>query len=125
MYCKYCGKQVVDNASFCGGCGQPINDNGQIFSNNYDARPYQNNNNFSNHNDSVQDSGSAGWGVLGFFIPIVGLILFIVWNSSKPKSAKSAGIGALIGVILEVFLVIFLSILVPILMVPGIVHVYY
>ena len=45
----------------------------------------------------VNDSGSIGWGVLGFLIPIVGLILFIVWRNTKPKSAKVAGIGAAIG----------------------------
>ena len=44
------------------------------------------------------DSGSFGWAVLGFFFPIVGLILFLVWKQSKPKCAKVAGIGALVGV---------------------------
>ena len=44
------------------------------------------------------DSGSFGWAVLGFFIPLVGLILWLVWKDSKPKSAKMAGIGALVGV---------------------------
>ena len=43
------------------------------------------------------DSGSIGWGVLGFFFPIVGLILFLVWKTNKPNSAKVAGIGAIIG----------------------------
>lgn len=40
-----------------------------------------------------------GWGVLGFFIPLVGLILFLVWKQpmDAPKG-KTAGIGALIGV---------------------------
>ena len=44
------------------------------------------------------DSGSFGWAVLGFFIPLVGLILWLVWKDTKPKSAKMAGIGALVGV---------------------------
>lgn len=44
------------------------------------------------------DTGSVGWGILGFFIPLVGLILWLVWKDTKPKNAKSAGIGALIGV---------------------------
>lgn len=48
------------------------------------------------------DSGSIGWGILGFFIPIVGLILFIVWFNSKPNNAKVSGIGALIGFILGI-----------------------
>ena len=47
--------------------------------------------------NEVYDSGSFGWAVLGFFIPLVGLILFLVWRKTKPKSAKNAGIGALVG----------------------------
>lgn len=49
-------------------------------------------------NTNPDDDGSAGWAVLGAFIPLVGLILFLVWNTSKPNCAKKAGIGALIGV---------------------------
>lgn len=52
------------------------------------------------------DSGSFGWAVLGFFFPLVGLILFLVWKDSKPLSGKRAGIGALVGVISEVVLAI-------------------
>ena len=37
---------------------------------------------------------------MGFFFPLVGLILFLVWIDSKPKSAKMAGLGALIDVLL-------------------------
>ena len=48
------------------------------------------------------DSGSFGWAVLGFFFPIVGLILFLVWKDQKPLSSKKAGIGALVGAILSV-----------------------
>lgn len=49
-----------------------------------------------------QDTGSMGWGVLGFFLPLVGLILFLVWQSERPNDAKMAGKGALIGVIVSV-----------------------
>ena len=48
----------------------------------------------------MTDSGSIGWSLLGYCIPLVGLILFLVWKDEKPKSAKKAGIGALISVIL-------------------------
>lgn len=48
---------------------------------------------------AAADSGSLGWAVLGFFIPLVGLILFLVWKDTKPLSAKKAGIGALVSVI--------------------------
>ena len=52
------------------------------------------------------ESGHWLWGLLGFFLPIAGLILFIIWKDSKPKAAKSAGIGALISVVLGVLLVL-------------------
>ena len=52
----------------------------------------------SGYSQQSDDSGSFGWAVLGFFIPLVGLILWLVWKDTKPKSAKMAGIGALVGV---------------------------
>lgn len=58
----------------------------------------------------VTDSGSFGWAVLGFFIPLVGLILFIVWKQTKPKCAKMAGIGALVGFVLGIIMSIVSSV---------------
>jgi len=34
--------------------------------------------------------GSPGWAVLGFFIPILGLILWLVWKSARPGDSKMA-----------------------------------
>lgn len=53
-------------------------------------------------NKNVVDNGGFLWGLLGCCIPIVGLILFLVWKDTKPKTAKAAGIGALVSVILVV-----------------------
>ena len=58
----------------------------------------------------VTDSGSFGWAELGFFIPRVGLILFIVWKQTKPKCAKMAGIGAIVGFVLGIILSIVSSV---------------
>ena len=55
----------------------------------------------------VNDSGSIGWGILGFIIPIVGLVLFLVWKNTKPKCAKVAGIGALISVCINIVWMVF------------------
>ena len=55
----------------------------------------------------VEKEGSKfGWGVLGFFFPLVGLILFLVWLKDKKKAAKAAGIGALIGFVLNVLVTV-------------------
>ena len=56
-----------------------------------------------------EDKGSFGWAVLGFFIPLVGLILFLAWKNTKPKSAKKAGIGALVSTILSVISMILMA----------------
>ena len=48
------------------------------------------------------DNGGFGWGLLGCCIPVVGLILFLVWRDTKPKTAKVAGIGALVSVAIAI-----------------------
>ena len=88
MFCKNCGKEIDDKASVCIHCGVSTN-----------SKP------------EVVDNGGFGWGLLGCCIPIVGLILFLVWKDTKPKSAKSAGIGALVSAIIIVLLYVFIFIL--------------
>ena len=56
-------------------------------------------------------TGAIGWGLLGCCIPIVGLVLFLVWKDTKPRTAKAAGIGALVAVIIGVVYYILIAIL--------------
>lgn len=89
-YCSKCGAQMDEGASFCPKCGSD-----QRSSNPYQSprpRPPADPN----------DSGSFGWAILGFLVPLVGLILFLVWIQTRPKSAKMAGLGALFNVIVSV-----------------------
>ena len=58
------------------------------------------------NNEDQNKAWSFACGVLGFFIPLVGLILFIIWNKSKPYQAKASGIGALIGFIINILILI-------------------
>jgi hypothetical protein len=44
------------------------------------------------------NSSGVGWFILGFFIPLVGLVLYLLWKNNKPQSANSAGWGALASV---------------------------
>ena len=78
-YCKNCGAQINDQAVICPMCGVS-----------QETKP------------AVVDNGGFGWGALGFCIPIVGLILYLVWKDTKPRTAKAAGKGALISVIIAV-----------------------
>lgn len=76
--------------------GQPQYQQPQYAQYQYGQRPYV--------NPQPADTGSFGWAVLGFFFPIVGLILFFIWKTEKPVSAKQAGMGALVSVIVSVVL---------------------
>ena len=91
MYCKYCGKIIDDDSKYCVNCG----------------------NNMNNDNSGTVpvDAPSKGFAVLGFFIPIIGLILYLVYESKQPKRAKSAGRGALIGFITKIVVYIVIIIL--------------
>ncbi len=88
-FCSNCGKEINENASICLNCGYYLKQPALI---------------------SEDDAPSSGFAILGFFFPLVGLILYLVWNSTFPLKAKSAGKGALIGVITAVCLYIFMII---------------
>lgn len=81
MFCRKCGAEIFDEAVICPHCGVAT------------GNPIQ---------QTTDDSGSLWWLILGFIIPIIGLILYIVWMNEKPKNAKMAGVGALISVVLGV-----------------------
>ena len=83
-YCRKCGAQIDDYAAVCPECGSPQNG--------------------AQNEPPVVDNGGFLWGLLGCCIPIAGLILFLVWKDTKPRTAKAAGIGALVCVIAYVLL---------------------
>lgn len=64
-----------------------------------------------NNVNATNDNGGFLWGLLGCCIPVVGLVLFLVWKDTKPKTAKAAGIGALVSVILIVIWYILMAVL--------------
>ena len=59
----------------------------------------------------VNDAPSTGYAILGFFIPIAGLIIYLTSKDKTPLKAKSAGKGALIGFIVGIVLSILTNVL--------------
>jgi hypothetical protein len=57
-----------------------------------------------------KDTGSFGWSVLGFFIPIVGLILWLVWKNDRPKDSIKSRNGFIAGIIFGVVISIIMSV---------------
>lgn len=102
MYCSKCGVALVDGK--CPVCGR--------------AEAPNNNSNANNSTNQQQpqtiyisgekDGKNAGYNVLSFFFPIVGLIFYCIWKDQFPIRAKSCGKWALISVIVTVALYIIL-----------------
>ena len=123
--CQYCGQSMAEHLLVCPHCGQPVpgaleNDHSSSQLKDSVQVPEQSvekieatvpniGNNVRSH--SV-DSGSFGWALLGFFIPLVGLILFLVWRKERPMNANSAGIGALISVVAHLVFFVSLTVIV-------------
>ena len=59
----------------------------------------------------VKEESNILWGILGFFVPVVGIILFFVWKKEQPKRAKAAIIGFIIHAVLSVVVTIFATII--------------
>ena len=85
MFCKNCGQPMDEHDNVCPNCGA-----------------------VQNQTPPVVDNGGIGWGLLGCCIPVVGLVLFLVWKDTKPKTAKAAAIGSLVSGSLVVLYYIFI-----------------
>ncbi len=97
-YCPNCGNELKENQEVCLNCGKVLITKSSA--------------------TSQVDTGGFGWGLLGFCIPLVGLILYLIWKDEKPKTAKIAGKGALISAILYVVLmIVYIIILIGLMMV--------
>ena len=87
-YCSKCGNEKEYPYGKCPECGfqppHPDNVRGQAYN----------------------DEGGFLWSLLGFCVPIIGLILYLIWKDEKPNTALAAGKGALAYVIFAAVLLV-------------------
>jgi hypothetical protein len=101
MYCPNCGKEIDDRAVVCVHCGVAVKQIGTM---------------------NADTDGPIGCLLGGacFLVPLLGYILYLVWNSTMPMKAKEAGKWALIGfIVLIVFYVIYVFILIMVVIGSG------
>lgn len=94
VHCRECGEMIAESAPTCPKCGarQGLKDSAISIT-------------------ETDLSPSAVLNVVSFIWPLVGLILYIVYNDKSPKRAKECGKWALIGCIVEVVIVVFVLII--------------
>lgn len=88
-YCTHCGKQLMDDAIVCTNCGCAVNGASIVSKTN-----------------GVMDIPNVGLNLLGFFIPLVGLILYCTLQAQTPKKANQIGLFSLIGFIVNFVLIL-------------------
>ena len=74
-YCSKCGKELVDEAIICTGCGCAV------------VAPESN---------PIEDKVSVGLCVLSAVIPLFGIIYWPVKHKTTPKKAQACGITGII-----------------------------
>lgn len=92
MYCPYCNNLIDDESSHCTYCGNPVPTAPPP-----EPVPAPQPAPKPKSPSEPKDRSNFWLGVVCFFVPLAGLILYLVHFKDKPKKAKSAGIGALAG----------------------------
>lgn len=92
MLCNKCGRRVSDGSNFCPVCGA-------------DLRYQKNSSSSSSGYVNPDDETNFGYTLLSFFMPYIGIVLYIVWFKEFPKRAKSCLNGIIAGVICIVIFV--------------------
>lgn len=72
--------------NYCTNCGSPLNDDKVICLNCGVMIPSEN-------QEHVEDNGSVGFAILSFFIPLIGLIIFLIWQKKDPKQQNKLVFG--------------------------------
>ena len=99
MYCYNCGKEVQD-VNFCPCCGVALNHQNTQTVSGY--QPLNQQYHDETYSDDAPDFKIA---LLSFFIPVVGIVLYIIWNKDYPKKAKSALKGLITSIVLSVVVI--------------------
>lgn len=90
-FCQHCGKELLDEAVICTGCGCAV----QTFSNTQEPQ--------------VDQSTSAGLVILSIFFPLFGVIYWPVKAKTRPNCAKACGIAGIVSWIINFFILMAIS----------------
>lgn len=92
-YCHYCGKQIADEAVICVNCGRTVPTAA--------ANPVLNTQ--GKKTPAEPDAPSFIYALVGFVLPLVGIILYFVEKESgAPLRARSALRGAITGFVISI-----------------------
>lgn len=83
-YCSHCGKEINDEAVMCPYCGCKVE-------------------------SVVNDVPNRGLNIIAFLLPVIGAIMYIIYNEKAPQKAAAIGKWALYGVAFVIICYILLA----------------
>ncbi|HHT01512.1 MAG TPA: zinc ribbon domain-containing protein [Firmicutes bacterium] len=110
MHCRHCGQQVEAIAAFCPHCGvRPLKSNNYCQACGAATTPEQEmctscGSMLKTHRLATEEDAPGLAKAVSCCFPIVGLILYFVWQNERPRAAKAVCQWAVLGVILGSFL---------------------
>lgn len=94
MFCVKCGAKAAADALFCIQCGARLDPCAGSETDGPGRDPAQAAN--------PSDDGGFIWSFLAFCIPLVGLFLYLKWQTDRPATAKSCLAGLLVWAVLAI-----------------------
>lgn len=88
MFCSKCGHELMDEAVVCTKCGCAVKCSGNT--------------------TADEDMPNGLLNVIGFLIPLAGLIMFCVMHGQTPRKANQIGLFSLIGFIINFIFILFM-----------------
>ena len=85
-FCQHCGKEIDEKAVVCIHCGQSV-------------EPAQ-----TGTTPAANDGKHLGFTILAFFVPIFGLIYYVLKNKEYPIRSKACLIAGIVGFVLNFIL---------------------
>lgn len=92
MFCSKCGKEIMDEAVVCTNCGCAVNGSKNMST-----------------AAAGEDIPNVGLNILGFLIPLVGLVMYCVMHGNAPRKANQIGLFSLIGFCINLTLIFLMS----------------
>lgn len=110
MFCPNCGKNISDETIYCPYCGRSVANDPHGYNPNYNQGYNQGYApNTPPYAPVKEDKVSVGFCILSYFVPIVGIILWIVWHKETPKKARACGITAIIAWVINFIMTFIMS----------------
>ena len=99
MKCKYCGKQLDDGSTYCPRCGKSLGEPVDL-----QPPPPPVEERYCPYDEDTSSGRPRVYWRIGFFIPTVGLFLYLIWKNKKPRTARACLQGFLVCLVIGVVL---------------------